>query len=372
MFAYIFNFYDFLILNVTTLSVLLSIPLLVKRDKIQSDLLLSGFLLNQGGLAAYTVFFYNENTHAVTVELLGGFKTAPLAFCIAMQGLLLYWYSLAMSQQERRLKPWVNLVALVVFLLHILSVFMPEVTAQLTSFSQFFCVIVNNSGFFMFYSIILGIVALRILKQHEGIIRQRYSNIDQMSLKWLWYCSLGFVLTWICASVGHFLFIIGKQEMSSTIGTILNLPPLFLMSVMVVFSQTHRLSIRESKDNEKSNSNEYVPDEEKIRHLNDLMQSVKIYQDPDLRLDGIADSLDLGTRQVSALISKVHNANFYDFVNSYRVQDAATQLRMPENAKKSIQNVFEDAGFNSKSTFNTIFKKTLGATPSEYRAKHSK
>ena len=59
--------------------------------------------------------------------------------------------------------------------------------------------------------------------------------------------------------------------------------------------------------------------------------------------------------------------NFYDFVNHYRVQEAKEQLGNPALSQKTIQRVFEDVGFNSKSTFNTIFKKVTGQTPSEYR-----
>lgn len=365
MFAYIFNFYDFLILNVATLSILLSIPLLTKRDRVKSDLLLSGFLLNQGLLSLYTVFFYNENTQAMTFEFMGAFEKTPFVFCIAMQGLLLYWYSLSMTQQKNKLKFWINLYALIMFTLHVFGMMM-----QVTKESMWLYIYTEGGSFFRSYSIILGILALIKLKQHEQAIRHRFSNIDQLSLHWLWYCCLGFVITWGLSVVGSLASIWVGQELSRVIGTILNLPPLILISLMVVFSQKHQISSRNDNERDIARSNEYVPDENTIQHLNELMQSVKIYQDPDLRLDGIADSLDMNPRQVSTLISKVHKANFYDFVNAYRVKDAASQLRMPENANKSIQRVFEDAGFNSKSTFNTIFKKTLMLTPSEYRAKY--
>jgi AraC-like DNA-binding protein len=306
----------------------------------------------------------------MTTELLGVFQMTPFVFFIAMQGILLYWYSVAMTQQKRKLMSAVNLIALVVFILHILALLMHEATSLLTSYSPVFLTFVYCTNFFMSYSIILGVIALRILKQHNHVIRQRFSNIDKIRLDWLWYCALGFVITWFFASLGHLLFALGEKELSSIVGTTFNLPPLVLMSFMVVFSQTHQLSPQSDHERGKTSSSDFAPDEHTIEHLHALMQDVKIYQDPDLRLDGLADSLGMPPRQVSALISRVHKTNFYDYVNTFRIKDAASQLRMSENADKPIQRVFEDAGFNSKSTFNTIFKKTLGLTPSQYRSKH--
>jgi AraC-like DNA-binding protein len=99
---------------------------------------------------------------------------------------------------------------------------------------------------------------------------------------------------------------------------------------------------------------------------------VKLYQDPDLHLDGLADSVGISTRSLSALINGHHKQNFYDFVNDYRVRDAQRQLEDPSLKSKTIQKIFEDAGFSSKSTFHTYFKKVTGKTPSEYRkAAHS-
>jgi AraC-like DNA-binding protein len=109
-----------------------------------------------------------------------------------------------------------------------------------------------------------------------------------------------------------------------------------------------------------------------IEKLDDLMSRVKLYQDPDLHLDGLADSMGGSTRSLSALINGHYEQNFYDFVNDYRVRDAQRQLEDPRLKSKTIQRIFEDAGFNSKSTFNTYFKKVTGKTPSQYRkAAHS-
>jgi AraC-like DNA-binding protein len=59
--------------------------------------------------------------------------------------------------------------------------------------------------------------------------------------------------------------------------------------------------------------------------------------------------------------------NFHDFINHYRIEFAAKMLR--EDKEKSILDITYDSGFNSKSSFNSEFKKNIYMTPSQYRKK---
>jgi AraC-like DNA-binding protein len=99
--------------------------------------------------------------------------------------------------------------------------------------------------------------------------------------------------------------------------------------------------------------------------LLDLMQTNQPWLEPELTLTELA----LRLRTNSALLSKVINAgcgqNFNDFVNTYRVQEAQRKLADPRFAHYSLVGVALESGFNSKSTFNRVFKKLLGQAPSE-------
>ena len=61
------------------------------------------------------------------------------------------------------------------------------------------------------------------------------------------------------------------------------------------------------------------------------------------------------------------NKNFYDLINGYRVDEAKRLLVNPENKNYTILSVGFEAGFNSKTTFNTVFKKFTGLTPTDFR-----
>jgi AraC-like DNA-binding protein len=72
---------------------------------------------------------------------------------------------------------------------------------------------------------------------------------------------------------------------------------------------------------------------------------------------------------VSQAINDGMKKNFYDLVNSYRVEEAKRLLMDEKNNNFTILSVGFEAGFNSKTTFNTVFKKFTGLTPTEFRAR---
>ena len=95
----------------------------------------------------------------------------------------------------------------------------------------------------------------------------------------------------------------------------------------------------------------------------------KLYQEPELSLQNLADKLLYPSYQVSQAINEGMEKNFYDLINGYRVEEAKRLLLDEKSRNYTILSVGFEAGFNSKTTFNTVFKKFTGLTPSEYREK---
>ncbi len=93
--------------------------------------------------------------------------------------------------------------------------------------------------------------------------------------------------------------------------------------------------------------------------------SFTLYCDEDLGLSRMANLLDIRPDQVSALINQEYQMNFNQFINKHRIEYAKELLIT--QPKRSILSIAFDSGFNSKSTFNTEFKKNTGKTPSEFR-----
>jgi AraC-like DNA-binding protein len=99
------------------------------------------------------------------------------------------------------------------------------------------------------------------------------------------------------------------------------------------------------------------------------MASNKPFLAPELTLDQLALQLSLRPRVLSQVINDRLGQNFYDFINRYRIQEASRLLTNPKDRKITILEVLYEVGFNSKSSFNTLFKKYTGLTPSEFKKK---
>jgi AraC-like DNA-binding protein len=97
------------------------------------------------------------------------------------------------------------------------------------------------------------------------------------------------------------------------------------------------------------------------------MQEKKSYLDPELTLSQLAKDLDIGRSQLSQLINDGIGDNFYDFINKYRVEQVKQLMTDPRVKHFSMLGIALEAGFKSKSTFNLIFKRFTGLTPTEYR-----
>jgi AraC-like DNA-binding protein len=98
-----------------------------------------------------------------------------------------------------------------------------------------------------------------------------------------------------------------------------------------------------------------------------LMQSQEPYLNSELGLPDLAVMLQLSPQELSYLINVGFDNNFYGFVNSYRVEESKTLLNSPKHQHLSMIGIAFEAGFNSKTAFNTAFKKMTGVSPTEFK-----
>ncbi|WP_324676645.1 helix-turn-helix domain-containing protein [Hymenobacter sp. GOD-10R] len=104
-----------------------------------------------------------------------------------------------------------------------------------------------------------------------------------------------------------------------------------------------------------------------LGRLRTLMADTNAYRNPDLSLAELAAQLHLPPHHLSQVINEQCQQNFFDFVNTYRIDDVKRQLQSPETAHLKLEEIGFTAGFNSKSAFNAAFKKHTLTTPSEFR-----
>ncbi len=120
----------------------------------------------------------------------------------------------------------------------------------------------------------------------------------------------------------------------------------------------------------KSNLTQEQSDEIKSK-LEAYMKKHEPYLNSQLRIKDLADETHISSHQISQVLNESFQQNFYEFVNMYRVNKAKKLLADPKNESLTYSAIGFDAGFNSKTTFYSAFKKVTGTTPAQYKEKIS-
>jgi AraC-like DNA-binding protein len=217
--------------------------------------------------------------------------------------------------------------------------------------------------------------ALRLLHDYRRALRDQASNLSRIDLRWLmWFAHL---ILGLCLAYAAVLVLMLHGPSSFPLRSLLS----FFLSVFVIALGYRGLLQKEppavaSREPPGSDAAKYqrgvVPPTEAARlqeKLGEVMERGKLYLDPDLDLSTLAAAAGAARNQLSYVINQNLGKNFYDYVNGYRVREV---LRLMDDTRRDEEKMITlafEAGFNSKPTFNLVFKKLTGVTPSQYRAK---
>lgn len=214
------------------------------------------------------------------------------------------------------------------------------------------------------------------IRKHKRGIQQFASNTFEIDLSWLKYIVLATLFLVVGITIFNLLFI-DKP---------LNLFMNGFTYLVVLFTAYHSLKQKEifPTDNEERFEalsllneeesdvvqNKIIADEKLVdvkAQLHDLIIKDELYLDIELNLGKLAKKMNISSHQLSYVINKGYNQNFYGFINKFRIEKAKKLLANKELDKYSIIGIAFESGFNSKTVFNTTFKKITGQTPSEYK-----
>ena len=101
--------------------------------------------------------------------------------------------------------------------------------------------------------------------------------------------------------------------------------------------------------------------------LRSLIEMERVYLDPLLSLDRLAKALHVPPHYLSQYLNREMKMTFNEWVNAHRIEECKRLISDPNQQDATIQSLMYQAGFNSKSTFHTAFKKSTGMTPTQYR-----
>ncbi|RZJ66206.1 MAG: AraC family transcriptional regulator [Flavobacterium sp.] len=153
--------------------------------------------------------------------------------------------------------------------------------------------------------------------------------------------------------------------------------PLWLaMSIMVYWLGhvgIYKYGIREERQRIRNHVIEQIaapiakPKSDRIFEVENLILSQKRYLDPNLTLDSLADELGMSKSHLSRIVNASWQTGFPEYINNLRTDEAKRYLNDPEFENYTLVAIGLEAGFASKTSFNTAFRKNTGMTPSEYR-----
>jgi len=127
--------------------------------------------------------------------------------------------------------------------------------------------------------------------------------------------------------------------------------------------------IAKTTSNYKSSSLSTADREQYMQQILDFMDKKKPYLNPDIKQSQIAEELSISVHLFSEILNVCFKQNFNSFINLYRVKEAKSLIANPKYSSYKILSIGYEAGFSSKTSFNRVFKKLVGCTPSEYQKK---
>ncbi len=213
-----------------------------------------------------------------------------------------------------------------------------------------------------------------LLNKHSRDVKNNFSFTEYVNLAWLKHITIAFSLIWIAVLV-TILFDLpfkGDEVIYATATFVVFLLGFLGLKQGNVFHEEAtvvlRSNIQEPKY-EKSNIDESVA--KKIAgDLRAHMQEKQAFLKSRLTLDEVANQLDTTTHILSQVLNQHMGKTFFDFVNEYRVEKAQKMLLDRDFDHYTLLGIALDAGFNSKSSFNRIFKKHVGCPPSEFKSRN--
>ncbi|MCY1719942.1 helix-turn-helix domain-containing protein [Prolixibacteraceae bacterium Z1-6] len=223
----------------------------------------------------------------------------------------------------------------------------------------------------IFQGIFYTILSLRKLHHFQYFRESRLTKFQLESLKWLRLFVIINVILWTIGTAGVFLEISGINipiDLFALFYLCLTLLTLVLGVFTIrrpeFFSEEEDILKFAFKSGSSSTDKKTVTQEKEL--LLKYLEDEKPYLKPDLKMQDMVEATGLSYKRISELFNNELKKSFFDMVNEYRFQTALNLIREGYHKKHTLPYLAEQAGFNSKTTFNRTFKKYTGQTPTEY------
>ncbi len=358
-------------------SLLLAFFLLTVKteNKLANRLFAFFFIFSAIDLSGFFMYMYIEGHENLEI-----FRST---FCL-IEMPLFFLYVQAVCYSDFRLI-WKHLIHLLPFVL-VNLIFIPRIYVPINNGS--FMGILNKMSEIYLIQILIEfqyvfyiISVFLILKKYKEIYLENYTDPGSSTYKWLFQMTCVFLVAHSVVALKNVIRYSGFREVSLWANVLVGSIALFITCWFIIKALNHpelfrgiNSKIKLAKDilpevEEKPESvnvqNDFINNQ--ITALKQYMVEKEPFLDPSLTIQELSNQIDMPVRDLSVLINHHINQHFFDFVNEYRIHKAMRILKDPSKSQLTVLEILYEVGFNSKSSFNTSFKKYTNVTPTAYR-----
>jgi AraC-like DNA-binding protein len=366
---------EFILISGAILSFSLAVFLVIKKkEKYLADNILAFwlFVFSLDFIRSYMLFFKEK------LFLLGFGYTIPLLFAP-----LLYIYVISIIKNKKRFDmaflwhftPFIISNIYMYFYIYTKS---PEWRFNFLENTSFSSRPLLFNAFLVLVSVVYPVYVFIIykeLKKYLAQLNRKVSCKDHIDLFWVNYLLISVIVLWLVSLYSKFVsgYFRNLQYSDATMAVyffeliIIMIIGYFGFKQGIIFMGTPITEV-DDVDIEKYKTTGLSSEDARkfLPTLLNFMESEKPYLNNQLTISQLADQLKIPQHHLSQIINEQIGKNFFEFVNSYRVEEVKRRIAGNKNNKFTLLAIAYDSGFNSKSSFNTIFKKQTGLTPKEY------
>jgi AraC-like DNA-binding protein len=371
--AHIFNIHDMILFMTVAECFLLVIfqTILPVKNRLANHLL-ALLLVSIAVSSACVLVLWNDD-----VGLFSLFDETLLPFFLVttqlLKGPLLLFYVIALTQESFKLSKQhlLHLIPIIITLTWLIVFQINSSDLRFRGLSGIEKEIANSVWHFIkvmpfFY----GLAAVNRVRLYRISLHNQYSNFSPTEPSWLNILSLGFLFSWSFSILVHLVAnIVGNDspQVADLFGIAENYVIFILINALFINSvvHTHKLLTTKPESN-KDKTVEKITDSA-IQKVQEGMETHKFFLKQNLNIEEFSKRINLPVKEVSAVINKHYNTNFFEFMNSYRVAEAKRLLSDATKSDLTIMDILLEAGFNSKSAFHRFFSRLVGMSPTEFR-----
>jgi len=362
----IFNIHDVFIIVTVVQCLLLALFQVFLPGKNRLSRTLLGLFFLDIGLSALTVLLFWSN-HLVLPQPISRYVLPPLLVTgLLLKGPLLYVYVLSLTTKHFRFS--------LLSLLHLLPLMVCGcmlVVLHIDSWQLKFRA--GNSDIRFIWHVVkvlpplYALAALYKIHVYHLHLKQQYSSFNPLGPAWLYALVLGFVVNWVWSAAVHFAGSHLTPAVLDPFGIADNYITLALIIAAYINSLKYSDKLLAARVESTRPHKTPLETHNTLQKIIHAMSVDKLYLDHRLTIESFSDNIQRPYREVSAVINKELNTNFFEYVNSFRIEEAKILLARTDKQNATILDILLEAGFNSRSSFHRCWNRNVDISPTAFR-----